>query len=149
MLAEGQKAAGARVAHVKHKHGGLGAWRKGTDSLWKHRVKSSTCHMGHEQLAKPAMLPSSCGEEPTCSTQLLEGLPRHKAGDAVASVAKSVEGGLGPRISRLARGWICTAWPSSTAAVNLRGSGGGGGGGGRVEKNNNREYSGGTGKEAR
>ena len=73
---------------------------QGTDSLWKHKMKSSTCHIGQEQLANPAMLPSSCGEEPKCSTQLLQGWPRFRAGDAVASVAKSVEGGLDSRGSQ-------------------------------------------------
>lgn len=86
-------------------------WRKGTDSLWKHRVKSSTCHIGHEQLAKPAMLPSSCGKATTCSTQLSGGWPGYKAGEAVASVAKSVEGGqVGRGCQDWRRGWVCTAW---------------------------------------
>lgn len=58
-------------------------------------MKSSTCHIGQEQLAKPAMLPSSCSGATRCSTQLLEGWPRHKAGDGVTPVAKSVEGGQG------------------------------------------------------
>lgn len=31
-------------------------WRNGTDSDWKHRVKSSTRHIGQEQLANPVML---------------------------------------------------------------------------------------------
>lgn len=54
------------------KQGWQAVWRKGTDSLWKHTVKSSTCHIGHEQLAKPAMLPSSSGEATMCSAQLLK-----------------------------------------------------------------------------
>lgn len=74
-------------------------------------MKSSTCHIGQEQLAKPAMLPSSCGKATTCLTQLLEGWPRHKAGDAVAPVAKSVEDGQGGRGSQDWHGdWECTAW---------------------------------------
>lgn len=73
-------------------------------------MKSSTCHIGQEQLAKPAMLPSSCAEAAMSSTQLLRGWPGHEGGDAVTSVAKSVEGDLGSRGSRDWReGGVCTA----------------------------------------